>query len=86
MTLAARGFCWGQNDTGQLGDGTITNRLTPVLDGNGLPFVQVSVGTQHTCGVTPESRAFCWGNNGAGQLGDGTKTQRRLPVPVAGAM
>jgi alpha-tubulin suppressor-like RCC1 family protein len=84
--MAGRGFCWGRNDTGQLGDGTITNRRTPVLVGNGLPFVQVSGGAQHTCGVTPESRAFCWGNNGAGQLGDGTKTQRRLPVPVAGTM
>jgi alpha-tubulin suppressor-like RCC1 family protein len=51
-----------------------------------LSFRQVSVGSNHTCGVTMNSRAYCWGVNEFGQLGDGTKTLRTRPVAVAGGL
>ncbi|MGH7515451.1 MAG: RCC1 domain-containing protein, partial [Gemmatimonadales bacterium] len=53
----------------------------------GLRFRHVSVGYDHTCGVTTDNRAYCWGLNMWGQVGDGTKGEnnwRLRPVAVAG--
>jgi alpha-tubulin suppressor-like RCC1 family protein len=72
------------NFNGQLGDGTTTQRLTPVAVAGTLEFRQVSAGLSSTCGVTTTNRAYCWGQGEAGNLGDGTKTDQSLPVPVAG--
>lgn len=80
-------YCWGRNYRGQLGDGTtVTARLTPVAVNTTLRFRQVSAGSGHTCGVTPDYRAYCWGDNGIGALGDGTTTQHLTPVAVAGGL
>src|SRR5207245_874294 len=72
---------------GQLGDGTSTQRLSPVLVAGGLTFAAVTAGRgegdTHTCGVTPGGAASCWGANAYGQLGDGTMTERLTPVLVA---
>lgn len=69
---------------GQLGDGTTTDRLTPVPVAGGPSFRQVSAGVDHSCGVTTDNRAYCWGVNHSGQLGDGTNTTSLTPVAVAG--
>src|SRR5207253_863820 len=80
-------YCWGANNSGQLGDGTTTTRLTPVAVAGRLRFGQVSPdGTQHSCGVTTDDRAYCWGRNVFGELGDGTTTARLTPVAVAGGL
>ena len=85
LTAVGAAYCWGDNSgTGQLGDGTTTNRLTPVLVVGGVSFAAVRAGGDHTCGVTAAGAAFCWGYNGSGQLGDGTITSRASPVLVAG--
>lgn len=76
--------CWGLNDQGQLGDGTTTDRLTPV-EVSGLPnAVSLSGGGYHTCAVTTAGAVKCWGGNWIGQLGDGTTTNRATPVAVSG--
>jgi alpha-tubulin suppressor-like RCC1 family protein len=84
VTTDNRAYCWGVNNYGRLGDGTTSERLTPVAVVGGLPFRQISAGVNHTCGVTTDFRAFCWGWNNGGQLGDGTRTSRLQPVRVAG--
>src|SRR4051794_10448975 len=76
VTTGNRAYCWGVNDYGRLGDGTTSERHTPVAVVGGLPFRQISAGVNHTCGVTTDFRAFCWGWNSGGQLGDGTRTNR----------
>jgi alpha-tubulin suppressor-like RCC1 family protein len=77
--------CWGQNDYGQLGDGTTTHRLSPVtVSGLSSGVVAVGVGDFHTCAVTQGGALWCWGRNDSSQLGDGTWTGRLTPVPVSG--
>ena len=77
--------CWGQNDYGQVGDGTVINRFTPV-DVAGLTsgMTAVAAGATHTCALTSSGGVKCWGDNSNGQLGDGTTTQRFTAVDVAG--
>jgi alpha-tubulin suppressor-like RCC1 family protein len=87
VTTDYRAYCWGYNGEGQLGDGTTTNRPTPVAVLGGMQFVVVDAGEQHTCGLAyPDRRAYCWGNNPAGNLGDGTTTRRLRPVAVLGGL
>ncbi|MFZ1709637.1 MAG: hypothetical protein WAW20_13715, partial [Anaerolineae bacterium] len=77
--------CWGRNWTGQLGDGTTTDRSTPVdvvgLDSN---VATLASGNDHTCALTTAGGVKCWGGNWGGQLGDGTTTQRSTPTSVFG--
>jgi alpha-tubulin suppressor-like RCC1 family protein len=77
-------WCWGSNTGGQLGDGTVTSRSTPVRVEGNLSFGNLVMGGEHTCGLTDSGEVWCWGYNLAGQLGDGTASNRRLePVKVA---
>ena len=72
--------CWGENDSGQLGDGTTTDRTTPVEVSGITTATRVIVGTDHSCAVLTDGTAKCWGDNSAGELGDGTTTDSTSPV------
>ena len=74
-------WCWGGNDYGQLGDGTYTDRTTPVQITSGVS--SVALGLWHTCAVKTDGSLWCWGDNDYGQLGDGTNTSRNTPVQIA---
>jgi alpha-tubulin suppressor-like RCC1 family protein len=75
--------CWGSNASGQLGDGTTTNRTTPVQV-SGLTSVNtVAAGLYHTVANKSDGTAWSWGYNVYGQLGDGTTTNRSAPVQVS---
>ncbi len=77
--------CWGANAYGELGDGSQTERHTPVpLLANGNTFVQLTMGTYHTCGRTAAGAVFCWGRNSSGQLGNGGSLGSNSPVAVSG--
>jgi len=79
-------WAWGPNAFGELGDGTTTERLTPVavdlsaLDGAAV--VSVAAGDSHSLALDNQGRLWAWGGNGLGELGDGTTTQRLTPVAV----
>ncbi len=85
VTTAGGVKCWGANNSGQLGDGTTTDRSVPV-DVAGLTggVSQVAAGSYFTCALMRNGRVKCWGENQFGQLGDGTMDQRNAPVDVVG--
>jgi hypothetical protein len=77
--------CYGGNSSGQLGDGTTTDRTTaPVRVGGGLHFTSLTAGNLFTCGLATDGFAYCWGANGSGQLGVGGGANRTTPTKVAG--
>jgi len=86
VTTDYRAYCWGVGSSGQLGDGTNTDRLTPVPVAGGLRFYHVDGGGRHTCGLSyPDKKAYCWGGNDYGELGDGEQfNQRSAPFAVLG--
>ena len=86
LTASGAAWCWGNNSSGQLGDVSAINRLSPVpVDlPTGVTLTQVAAGTSHSCGVSATALVYCWGANGGGQLGDGTTTFRTSPVVVSG--
>jgi hypothetical protein len=75
-------WCWGQNQSGQLGNGTTTDAFAPVRV-SGLANIQmVTAGYNHTCAgwTSGEGQVACWGDNSFGQLGDGTTVSSSVPV------
>ena len=84
LTETGAVFCWGSNQYGQLGDGTITSRLTPVqVYGLNQGVTAIAAGSYHTCAMTA-SQVLCWGNNSYGQLGNGNRYDSTIPVMVSG--
>ncbi len=75
---------WGSNYFGQLGDGTTTDRATPVTV-SGLSGVKaVAAGETFSLALKTDGSVVAWGKNDWGQLGDGTTTDRLTPVAVSG--
>ncbi|NIL56672.1 Ig-like domain repeat protein [Salinispora arenicola] len=84
VTSAGTVFAWGDNSTGQLGDGTRTNRSTPVAVSfpPGTVITAVAAGGLHSLALTSAGTVFAWGDNSSAQLGDGSTTNRSTPVVV----
>src|SRR5262249_14450377 len=72
--------CWGDNLSGQLGDGTFVDRTIPVavsgLDG----VVALGVGDYHACAARGDSTLRCWGYNAHGQVGVAPPGDQPTPV------
>ena len=79
-------WTWGSNANGRLGDGTITNRSSPVQTvTGGTNWKQVTCGNRHTAAIKTDGTLWTWGPNNNGKLGDNTVTDRSSPVQtVAG--
>ncbi|WP_019070612.1 RCC1 domain-containing protein [Streptomyces hokutonensis] len=77
---------WGQNTSGQLGDGTTDYRITPVPV-PALTGVQlVAGGREHTMVLLSDNTVRSWGANSSGQLGNGTTTESSTPVTTLTAL
>ena len=87
VTTTGVAYCWGDNDDGQLGDGTTTSRETPVRVATDVRFRAVSAGLLHSCGLAMDGRAYCWGDNTWGAIGGGDTTSNHpRPVAVMGSL
>jgi alpha-tubulin suppressor-like RCC1 family protein len=88
-------WCWGENNSGQLGDGTTNGSLSPkrvpsVSGGfsNDGSVSAIALGGAHTCAIEA-GIVYCWGANTYGQLGDGSTAPSATPVkvlPVTGGL
>jgi alpha-tubulin suppressor-like RCC1 family protein len=77
-------WAWGRNSDGQLGDGTTTDRTTPVQVSGLTGVVAIAGGWYHGLALKSDGTVWAWGRNSDGQLGDGTTTNRLTPVQVSG--
>ncbi|HVZ50565.1 MAG TPA: Ig-like domain repeat protein [Pseudolabrys sp.] len=83
--------CWGQNGDGQAGDGTNSDRYSPVTvvgqGGSGTlgGVVAITAGSNHTCALLSTGGVDCWGLNANGQLGNNTTISSSQPVQVLDA-
>ncbi|MBI2891824.1 MAG: hypothetical protein HYY13_13705 [Nitrospirae bacterium] len=77
--------CWGLNTSGQLGDGTNNQSLTPVSVSVIATAVGLSAGDNHTCAVLADGTPRCWGYNASGQLGNGDNVNQNAPVTLFGS-
>jgi len=78
-------WCWGRNQYGQLGNGALSQRNTPMQVANLGSMRAISTAYYHSCAVGQDDRVWCWGYNGSGQLGDGTKNYTYEPKSVVGS-
>lgn len=84
--------CWGRNDKGQLGNGSLPEMLVSEINyvatgvvGLSSGVRAVSVGSEHACALTTAGGVLCWGSNHFWQLGGGTTgTSSATPVGVTG--
>jgi alpha-tubulin suppressor-like RCC1 family protein len=78
-------WTWGYNVNGELGDGTTTNKSSPIQVGTDTNWTAVSAMYHYTVALKSDGTLWAWGYNAVGQLGDGTTTIRKTPVRVGTA-
>src|SRR5207253_2126869 len=92
VTTSGAAYCWGVNQQGELGNGSITGpqtcvgyacSLTPVAVSGGLSFATVSPGFDTACGLPTSAAAY---SSVHGPLGDGSSTSSSTPVAVSGGL
>jgi alpha-tubulin suppressor-like RCC1 family protein len=80
-------WCWGANESGQLGNGTTTSSSVPVAVSSGIAFGDINAGPHFVCGFGGTAgQVWCWGANESGQLGNGTTTDSSVPVPISSSL
>jgi len=84
VLLAADGTLrtWGNNSSGQLGDGTTMQRASASQPGSGASYAQVAAGGIHTLALRADGTLWAWGDNYYGQLGTGTTDDASTPTQV----
>ena len=88
LTSNSRVYAWGRNNSGQLGDDSTVDKLTPTLISftdlqNGETLRTIAAGIGHSLAVTSAGRVYAWGRNNSGQLGDGTTVNKLTPTLIS---
>lgn len=76
--------CWGDDDSGQLGNGAAGNQTAPpapvTLPSPGTATA-IAMGDEHTCALLTDGKVTCWGQDYSGQLGNGAgTTEQESPI------
>ena len=85
LVLLADGtvWAWGENEWGQLGDGTVTDSDAPVQVKNLSGVIAISAGHYHSLALKADGTVWAWGDNESGELGNGTTINSYVPVQVS---
>ncbi|MCX6517939.1 MAG: hypothetical protein NTV13_04650 [Actinobacteria bacterium] len=75
-------WCWGENGTGAVGDGSLANQPDPVQVTLGGTATTIAAGGNESCAILSSLEVKCWGKNTFGQIGNGT-TSAGESVPVS---
>jgi alpha-tubulin suppressor-like RCC1 family protein len=75
-------MAWGDNQYGQLGNGTTTDSDVPEVVSGLSDVAAVATGSLHSMALLSNGTVDTWGDNASGQLGDGTFHDRSKPGPV----
>lgn len=75
---------WGDNDRGQLGDGTTEHRPSPGPVSGLSGVVAAACAYHHTLALREDGTVWAFGINDRGQLGDGTTEHKYSPVRIPG--
>ncbi len=91
--LSADGFvyAWGNNSSGQLGNGTLTSSSSPVAVDTGTSstlagkkVVALAAGATHVLALTSDNQVYAWGGGSQGQIGNGgTANNNKMPLNVS---
>jgi alpha-tubulin suppressor-like RCC1 family protein len=87
VTTVKTVWAWGGNDSGQLGDGTLGNHLTPEqVTGIKAPSVTgITAGEKFAVALGSDGSVWAWGSDDAGQLGNApTASPVTRPVETTG--
>jgi alpha-tubulin suppressor-like RCC1 family protein len=86
ITSAGVLYGWGYNNKGQIGDGTIVDKSSPVAVLGGLTFTKIKILGGTAVAMTSLGALYAWGSNTNGQLGVGDTVARSSPVAVLGGL
>jgi Secretion system C-terminal sorting domain/Regulator of chromosome condensation (RCC1) repeat len=75
-------WAWGHNLSGQLGDGTLTDRSTPVQIGTATNWQKIASGDLHSLAIKTDGTLWAWGFNSSGQLGNNSTTNSLIPIQI----
>lgn len=78
-------WAWGNNFSGQLGNGTTFDKNIPTQIGTENDWQNVVAGKLHTVALKKDGTLWAWGKNTLGALGDGTTTNSRSPKQIGTA-
>lgn len=70
------------NDSGELGDGTTTNRSTPTQVGTATTWQRIATGATHTIALRTDGSLWAWGNDYSGQFGDDRPWHTAIPLLI----
>jgi alpha-tubulin suppressor-like RCC1 family protein len=84
LTTAGAVLCWGSNDFGQAGNGSVAHSQSTPVTSLASGVSAIAVGVNHSCALMSDQTVRCWGSDSSGQLGDGVNSISTMPVPALG--